>query len=69
MRFGPTELFIILLIVLVLFGGGRIARLGSELGEAVSSFRNGLSSGDEDGEEKEGEAVDVKASENGKEPV
>ncbi|MEM6283476.1 MAG: twin-arginine translocase TatA/TatE family subunit [Chloroflexota bacterium] len=69
MRFGPTELFIILLIVLVLFGGGRIARLGNEMGEAVSSFRKGLRSG-KDAEENEGEdKEDVKASENGKEPV
>lgn len=63
-RLGPLELFIILMIVVVLFGGGRIARLGNELGEAVSSFRNGLRSNDEDAE-----PADVKTSENGKEPV
>ncbi len=66
MRFGPTELFIIFLIVLVLFGGGRIARIGTELGQAVSSFRSGLRQGNE---KEEGEGEEVKASENGKEPV
>lgn len=69
MRFGPTELFIIFLIVLVLFGGGRIARIGSELGEAVSSFRSGLRQGNDDNQDPDGEPLDVKASENGKEPV
>lgn len=64
-RLGPVELFIILMIVVVLFGGGRIARLGSELGEAVSSFRSGLRNNDDEN----AEPVEVKASENGKEPV
>lgn len=43
---GPTELFIILLIVVILFGAGRIARLGGELGGAVSNFRREVNSGD-----------------------
>jgi sec-independent protein translocase protein TatA len=42
-RFGPTELFIILGIVVVLFGVGRIGQLGAELGKGVRSFREGLS--------------------------
>lgn len=45
MNLGPTELLIILVIVLVLFGGGRIARLGGELGTAIKEFRRGV--GDE----------------------
>ena len=45
MRFGPVELLIILTIVMVLFGAGRISRLGSELGSAVTNFRKGLSEG------------------------
>ncbi len=39
---GAGELLIILLIVLVLFGVGRISRIGGELGNAISSFRKGL---------------------------
>ena len=42
MSLGPTELLIILVIVIVLFGAGRISRLGGELGEAIGNFRKGL---------------------------
>ncbi|MBW4439294.1 MAG: twin-arginine translocase TatA/TatE family subunit [Pleurocapsa minor GSE-CHR-MK-17-07R] len=39
---GPTELIIILVIVLLLFGVGRVSRIGGELGSAVANFRKGL---------------------------
>ncbi|HOA25850.1 MAG TPA: twin-arginine translocase TatA/TatE family subunit [Aggregatilineales bacterium] len=45
---GPTELIIILVIVIVLFGVGRIARLGSELGTAIGEFRKGVRGADDD---------------------
>lgn len=45
MQFGPTELIIILVIVLLLFGVGRVSRIGGELGSAVANFRRGLSDG------------------------
>ena len=41
-QIGTTELIIILLIVAVLFGGGRIARLGGEVGTAIREFKRGL---------------------------
>ncbi|RMG80372.1 MAG: twin-arginine translocase TatA/TatE family subunit [Chloroflexi bacterium] len=41
---GTTELLIILIIVLLLFGVGRVSRIGGELGNAVSAFRRGLHS-------------------------
>ncbi|NDJ86625.1 MAG: twin-arginine translocase TatA/TatE family subunit [Chloroflexi bacterium] len=47
MNLGPTELFIILVIVLLLFGANRIARLGGEMGSAIREFRRGLQ-GDDD---------------------
>jgi sec-independent protein translocase protein TatA len=53
MNLGPTELIIILVIVIVLFGGGRIARLGGELGTAIKEFRRGVS----DGEKKQAEEL------------
>jgi sec-independent protein translocase protein TatA len=40
---GATELLVILLILVVLFGGSRIAKLGLGLGQAIASFRRGLS--------------------------
>ena len=40
---GPTELIIILVIVLVLFGVGRLARIGGELGAGIREFKKELS--------------------------
>ena len=45
-RLGPTELMIILAIVILLFGVGRIGKIAGELGKGIRSFRAGLS-GDE----------------------
>ena len=45
MNLGPTELIIILVIVLLLFGVGRVSRIGGELGSAVANFRKGLDQG------------------------
>ena len=39
---GTTELIIILVIVLLLFGVGRIGKIGGELGSGIKSFREGL---------------------------
>jgi sec-independent protein translocase protein TatA len=44
---GLPELLIVLVVVLVLFGVGRIARVGGELGKGVSAFRQGLRDGQE----------------------
>lgn len=40
------EIVILLVIVLILFGAGRVGKLGGELGQAIREFRKGLS-GDE----------------------
>ncbi len=53
MNLGPTELIIILVIVLVLFGVGRISRIGGELGSAVANFRRGLNDGKQQEAKKE----------------
>lgn len=42
MDIGPPELIIILVIVLLIFGPGRIATLGRELGESIRQFRQGM---------------------------
>ncbi len=44
---GLPELLIILAVVLLVFGVGRIARVGGELGKGVSAFREGLKEGQE----------------------
>jgi sec-independent protein translocase protein TatA len=42
MDIGPTELIIILIIVILLFGVGRISKIAGELGSGIRSFREGL---------------------------
>ena len=36
---GPTELIIILVIVLIIFGAGRLAGIGGALGKSVKEFK------------------------------
>ena len=45
MDIGPSELIIVLVIVLLLFGPGRIANIGGEMGKAIAEFRKGLAKG------------------------
>ena len=47
MALGPTELLIVLVIVLVLFGTSRIANIGRDLGTAMREFRKGVSGEEE----------------------
>ena len=48
---GTTELIIILIVVILLFGVGRVSRLGGEMGSAIREFRKGLSGDDADKKE------------------
>lgn len=41
------QLLIILVIVVLLFGTGKLRSLGSDLGSALKNFRAGMKSGDE----------------------
>ena len=50
---GPTELIIILVIIIVLFGAGRISKIAGELGQGIREFRKGLSSEDKPAEKPE----------------
>ncbi len=52
---GTTELIIILVIVVLLFGVGRLTRIGGELGRGIREFRSGLQ-GEEDSESEEPES-------------
>lgn len=54
MNLGPTELIIVLVIVVILFGVGRVGRIGGELGTAIREFRRGVQGDDANAaEEKE----------------
>jgi sec-independent protein translocase protein TatA len=42
MDIGTPELILILAIVILIFGVGRIGKIGKELGQGLRSFREGL---------------------------
>lgn len=39
---GPTELVIVLIIILVLFGWNRLPQMGKGLGEGIRNFRQSI---------------------------
>ena len=45
MRFSIWELLLILVIILVLFGGSRLRNLGGDLGAAIRGFRDSMKDG------------------------
>lgn len=48
MGLGATELVIILLIVIVLFGASRMGQLGKGLGEGIRNFKDAIRPAPED---------------------
>jgi sec-independent protein translocase protein TatA len=58
-RLGTWEIVIVLVIVLLVFGPGRITKVASEMGKGIKAFKDGLnedkSENDEPEEESESE--------------
>lgn len=52
---GPLEWGLILAVVLLVFGVGRVSRVGKELGSAIRGFQQGLKGEGEDNSEGPGE--------------
>ena len=48
MNLGPLELGIILLIVVLIFGGAKLPKLARSMGQAQKEFKTGLSEGAKD---------------------
>lgn len=40
MRLGTTEIILIVVLALVLFGGGKLAGVGKALGKSIKDFKN-----------------------------
>ncbi len=49
---GWAEILIVLVIVLLLFGPGRIGKVASELGKGIRNFKDGLNGENEEKAEK-----------------
>jgi sec-independent protein translocase protein TatA len=52
---GLPELIIILVIVIVIFGAGRLPQLGRGLGEGIQNFRSGIRGDDKKNPEEKKE--------------
>ena len=55
MNLGLPEILGILLVVVILFGVGRISKIGGELGSGIREFRNAVKDPDAEEEKKEEE--------------
>jgi TatA/E family protein of Tat protein translocase len=53
---GVPELILILVIAILIFGPGRIGKIGSELGKGIRGFKEGVAPKDEEKTEDELEA-------------
>ncbi|HEX6419446.1 MAG TPA: twin-arginine translocase TatA/TatE family subunit [Acidimicrobiales bacterium] len=47
MNLGAPELLIILLVILVLFGGAKLPKLARSMGQAQSEFKRGVKDGNQ----------------------
>ncbi len=64
---GPFELIIILVIVLLLFGGKRLKNIGGDLGGAIKGFKKSMKEGENDKIDKKDDVIDAKVVEEEKE--
>ena len=52
MRFGPWELGVVLLIVMLIFGASRLPQIGSSLGRSLRAFKTAVTGQDEADDEE-----------------
>ena len=52
-RIGPTELILILVIALVIFGPAKLPEIGKAIGSAINEFKNSVNTSSKDDEKKE----------------
>ncbi|CAN5626185.1 hypothetical protein BH10ACT2_BH10ACT2_27670 [soil metagenome] len=57
--FGPAEIGILLVIVLVLFGGASLPKLAKNLGKAQKEFKDGLSASQGEAKATSADATDT----------
>jgi sec-independent protein translocase protein TatA len=49
---GTQELIIILVLVLIIFGAGKLPQVGRSLGQGIRNFKEGVKEGEEEAERK-----------------
>ena len=55
MRLGTTEIILIVILALVLFGGSKLAGVGKALGKSIKDFKNEVKD-DKDEEPQDGDS-------------
>ena len=59
MNLGTPELLLIIVIIVLLFGVGRISKISGEIGSSIKAFREGIAS-EKDKDKKESEKTETK---------
>ena len=57
---GTTELIIILVLVMIIFGAGKLPQVGGALGKGLRNFKDGVKEGNEEKSEAEPDKIDDK---------
>jgi Sec-independent protein secretion pathway components len=60
MRLGATEIILILVLALVVFGGGKLAGVGKALGQSIKEFKKEVAVDDKDADAKTEEKSETK---------
>jgi sec-independent protein translocase protein TatA len=55
---GTTELIIILVLVMIIFGAGKLPQVGGALGKGLRNFKDGVKEGNEEKAEKDPDKID-----------
>jgi sec-independent protein translocase protein TatA len=55
---GTTELIIILVLVMIIFGAGKLPQVGGALGKGLRNFKDGVKEGNEEKTEKDPDKID-----------
>ena len=61
-KIGPLELIIILVIVLVVFGVGRLPQVGGAIGKSLRAFKRGVEGKEDDAGEKDSTTASTESS-------
>ena len=57
---GTQELLIILVLVMIIFGAGKLPQVGGALGKGLRNFKKGVNEADDDTEEGQVEEISKK---------
>jgi len=65
MRLGPWEIALVLVIILIVFGVGKLPQVGSAIGKSIRNFKKAQSGEDEDDNDKSKSGTEKKSQKDG----